>query len=101
MPRGSAPGERRGGRSAGTSGRPKVAFEIRDLAREHGPAGIAKLAELAGLTPGTPAEAEAVRVTAIRELLDRGFGKPTQPLSGDPDGAPMAIDFRWADATPL
>jgi hypothetical protein len=31
-------------------------------------------------------------------LLDRGWGKPTQPLAGDRDAAPL--DFRWADAMP-
>lgn len=86
------------GTSGNPSGRPKVVLEIRDLAREFGPPAIAKLAEMAGLAPGQPAEAEAVRVAAIKELLDRGFGKSTQPLSGDAGGVPLAIDFRWADA---
>ena len=86
------------GQSGNPNGRPKVVFEIRDLAREFGPPAIAKLAEMAGLAPGRPAEAEAVRVAALKELLDRGFGKSTQPLSGDAGGQPLAIDFRWADA---
>lgn len=85
------------GTSGNPSGRPKVVFEIRDLAREFGPAGITKLAEMAGLAPGTPAEAEAVRVAAIKELLDRGFGKATQPLSGDAD-APLHVEFTWGPA---
>jgi len=88
------------GQSGNPNGRPKVVFEARDLARQHGPAGIAKLAEMAGLTPGTPAEAEAVRVAAIKELLDRAYGRPTQPLSGDPDGPPVAIEFTWGPALP-
>ena len=46
------------GTSGNPIGRPKVVFEIRDLAREFGPAGIAKLAEMAGLAPGIPAEAK-------------------------------------------
>ena len=33
-------------------------------------------------------------------LLDRGFGKATQPVSGDANGVPIAYSFRWADATP-
>src|SRR4051812_26990833 len=76
------------GASGNPNGRPKVVFEIRDLAREFGPAGIAKLAQMAGLTDGTPAEAEAVRLGALRELLDRGFGRPTQPLAGEAGSAP-------------
>ena len=86
------------GTSGNPSGRPKVVFEIRDLAREFGPAGITKLAEMAGLAPGTPAEAEAVRVAAIKELLDRGFGKATLPISGDAEAPPVSITFHWADA---
>jgi hypothetical protein len=86
------------GISGNPNGRPKVVFEIRDLAREFGPAGIAKLAEMAGLATGTAAEAEAVRVAAIKELLDRGYGKSTQPLSGDPDAPPLAIEFVWGRA---
>ena len=30
----------------------------------------------------TKAESEAVRVAAIKEMFDRGFGKATQPIEG-------------------
>ena len=30
------------------------------------------------------AESEAVRVSAIKEILDRGFGKSSAPLGADP-----------------
>jgi hypothetical protein len=33
-------------------------------------------------------------------LLDRGHGKPTTAVAGDKATAPLAIDFRWADAVP-
>jgi hypothetical protein len=90
------------GTSGNPNGRPKVVFEIRDLAREFGAAGIEKLAEMAGLAPGTPADAEAVRVAAIKELLDRGYGKATLPISGDTEGPPLSVHytFKWADALP-
>jgi hypothetical protein len=79
------------GTSGNPNGRPKVVFEIRDLARQYGPAAIAKLAELSGLAPGTPAEAEATRVAAIKELLDRGYGRATQPLSSEDGTSPVML----------
>jgi len=86
----SANGRRRGpgrpfakGASGNPLGRPQADFNLREQARKFGPAGLEKLAELAGLIPGTPAENPAVQVAAIRELLDRGFGKPTLPVEED------------------
>jgi hypothetical protein len=99
MPRGgSAPGERRGGRQPGTPN--KHPAEIKAVAAQHGPAIITKLAELAGVVPGSVAESQAVQVQAMKELLDRGFGRPTQPVSGDAGGPPVAFEFVWGAATP-
>jgi hypothetical protein len=95
----------RGGRREG-AGRPvgsisKTTAEIKALAQKHGPQAIARLAELSGLISGRPgADSEAAQIAALRELLDRGYGKATQPLSGDATGAPIAYSFRWADALP-
>ena len=88
------------GMSGNPNGRPKVVFEIRDLAQQYGPAAITRLAELCGLAPGAPAEAETIQVAALKELLDRGYGRATQPLAGDSSAPPLAVEFRWADATP-
>ena len=55
------------------------------------------LAELAGLTPGKVAEPDTARIAAIKELLDRGFGKATQLIAGDTD-RPVSIEFTWAPA---
>jgi hypothetical protein len=56
-----------------------------------------KLAELAGLTDAPSAASETARIAALNALLDRGFGKPTQPLSADTE-MPAVIEFRWAPA---
>jgi hypothetical protein len=62
----------RKGVSGNPGGRPKAIADIRELARAHSPEAIKELARLS-----VGAKSEAVRVMAIRELLDRGFGKST------------------------
>lgn len=56
--------------------------EIRELARLHAPAMISQLAKLA-----IKAKSEQAQVAAIRELLDRGFGKSPQSLSEEGEDA--------------
>ena len=77
------------GQSGNPGGRPKVVAELRILARAHAPAAIEELARLA-----VKARREAVRVIAIRELLDRGYGKPTQFIGGDENAGPMNNHLR-------
>lgn len=76
MARGSKPGERRGGRRAGTPN--KATADIKALAMQHAASAMTELARLA-----TKAESEAARVAAIKELFDRGFGKAKQSLEID------------------
>ena len=73
------------GESGNPGGRPKVIGEIRELARMYVPDAVAELARLA-----LKAESETARISAIRELLDRAYGKPMQSheiasLSGGPN----------------
>lgn len=93
-----------GGRRAGAGRRPggqnKHTVEIRTVAMQYGPAAVAALAEMSGLAPGERAESETARIAALKELLDRAYGRSTQPLSGDPDGPPLSVEFTWADAVP-
>jgi hypothetical protein len=60
------------GKSGNPGGRPRDLAGLRELARLHAPGAIAELARLA-----TKARSEATRIAAIRELLDRGYGKPS------------------------
>jgi hypothetical protein len=79
-----AKGAKFGGRVAGTPN--KATAEVKALAREYGPVAIERLAELAGLWDGIPPAANAHgQIAALRELLDRNYGRPVQPLSWDPD----------------
>lgn len=64
----------------------KAPLEIRSLARAHTETAINVLV---GVMTNEEAPHSA-RVTASEALLNRGWGKPSQPLSGDPD-APILI----------
>jgi len=58
--------------------------DIRSLARSHTDTALAALASIA--RNGT---SESARVAASVALLDRGWGKPTQPVDGDGEGGPV------------
>ena len=71
------PGRRfKAGESGNPKGRPKIYAELRDLARSYAPGAIKELARLA-----TNGRSEMARIAAIRELLDRGYGKSTQYIA--------------------
>ena len=53
---------------------------IKTIAQQHGPAAIALLARLMKTSKN-----EQARIAAAKELLDRGYGKATQPLANDPE----------------
>jgi len=78
------------GESGNPSGRPKVIAHVRDLAREHTTEAILTLVAIMQNTE----ETGAARVAASKEILDRGYGKPTQPISGDGDADPINIVTR-------
>lgn len=76
--RGSKPGERRGGRQKGTPN--KATADVKAL--------IDSTGDMALIVRGLfdiaiDGESEAGRVAASKELLDRRFGKATQPIAGD------------------
>jgi Family of unknown function (DUF5681) len=71
------------GQSGNPGGRPRSLGTLRALARTHAAEVIAELARLA-----MHARSETARVAAIRELLDRAFGKATQFLATDDDVIP-------------
>jgi hypothetical protein len=92
-------GKRKGaGRKPGSLGR--ATADIKAIARPYGAPAIAELARLAGLTAEAGALSEQTRVAALRELLDRGFGRATQHIAGDADAGPVHFTFEWAPASP-
>lgn len=65
------------GVSGNPGGRPKVLGDVQELAREQSPQAINTLAKIMNDEKTPP----AARVAAANALLDRGYGKPTQPIS--------------------
>jgi HEAT repeat protein len=81
------------GQSGNPSGRPKVDNRVRDLARAHTEAAINALAEAL--------KDDRHRVAAATALLDRGWGKPTQEITGA-DGGPLlgSLEIRYIKPEP-
>lgn len=83
------------GTSGNPTGRPKVAAEVRELAREHGPAAIVRLVELMS------SKDEMVAIAACRAILDRGYGKPEQSLNLPNGGALLNLNLNVQPGQPL
>jgi hypothetical protein len=81
------------GKSGNPGGRPKKLAELQELYRENSVELRDRLLELAYDADGR------VAVAAIKELNDRAWGKPTQPISG-PNGGALPIDVSLSKLTP-
>ena len=79
------------GVSGNPNGRPKVPSDVTALARSKSKAAVQTLIDL------LDAEDDRVRISAANSLLDRGYGKPAQVLSGE-GGGPIVL--RWESPTP-
>jgi Family of unknown function (DUF5681) len=67
------------GQSGNPGGRPKVIAEVRELAREYTGEAVKTLVSI--MT--NPKSAPAARVSAANALLDRGYGRPPQHITGE------------------
>ena len=65
----------------------KAKAEIRSLARSHTASAIKALAGIMNEKKAPP----AARVSAANALLDRGWGKAAQPLTGEDGEGPAGI----------
>lgn len=72
------------GQSGNPGGRPKGHDEVRELARQHTPAAIERLAFWLA------SDNAKASVSAASALLDRGWGRPAQAVTG-PDGEALQI----------
>lgn len=93
-----AKGRKTGGRQKGSVN--KSTAEIKLLAQKYSPKVIDELARLAGVAddPEGKAESEQARIAAMKELMDRGHGKPPQSHehAGEGGEGPVKIEFSWA-----
>jgi hypothetical protein len=85
------------GKSANPGGRPKTVREVRELANQYTVKAILTIAELME-DRDVP---HKVRLAAAALLLDRAHGRPTQMISGDPDGPALVLQIvKLAGASP-
>jgi hypothetical protein len=82
------------GQSGNPGGRPKALVEVLEAARAHTPAALATLARIAGDATAPP----AAQVAAANALLDRAWGRPTQPVEGS--GGVTLLDLILASMKP-
>ena len=76
------------GHSGNPGGRPKGLTQVRELARTHTEAAIAALAKIMQKEDA----ADQAVITAAVALLDRAWGRPTQPIAGDDEMPSISID---------
>ena len=75
------------GASGNPGGRPEALSEVRQMARRHNATAIAKLVKIA-----ERGRSEAACIAAATALLDRGCGRPTQPIAGDDEMPPVGFE---------
>jgi hypothetical protein len=76
------------GVSGNPGGRPRKHIDVEILAQAHAPQAIQTLVRAL--------DNPRLCVAAATALLDRGFGRPKQQISGDAN-KPLVVDFKWAD----
>src|SRR4051794_9599557 len=78
------------GVSGNPNGRPKGTYDrnyVRDLARQHTETAIACLVGIIEDKAAPP----SARTSAAISILDRGWGKPTQPLEAETEGDDVVV----------
>lgn len=69
----------------------KAPIEIRSLARQHTEEAINALLRILRKEDAT----DSAVVAASSAILDRGWGKPAQPVDGDGEGGPVQLTVTW------
>lgn len=91
---GTGPGGARKGAGRKKGGKNMKTEEMQLIAKRHARAAIKRIRDI--MENG---EDDKVRLAAAREMLDRGFGKPTQGMThGGPNGGPIPFTFDMTGA---
>ena len=83
------------GQSGNPSGRPKEHREIERMARSYAPEAIDRLVEIM-----RQKRAPKLALKACEVLLDRGFGRPAQAITGEGGEGPVRIVVKWPEPEP-
>jgi hypothetical protein len=83
------------GQSGNPGGRPKIIASIRELAQGQT---VRSIHVLVAIRDDERAP-HAARIAAARELLDRAYGKPTQPIGGDCELEPVRFIIEGIERT--
>lgn len=73
------------GKSGNPGGRPKVIADVRELSRQSTKEMVARLVRIA-----LKSKSETASIAAIKELFDRGYGRPIQAIEGT-DGPEIKV----------
>lgn len=82
------------GASGNPTGRPKIAAEVKELARKHGQTALQRVVSL------IDSPDERVSLAAAQEIMNRAYGKSPQAIEGTDDGPPIrfqALEVRIVD----
>jgi hypothetical protein len=74
------------GCSGNAGGRPKASLEVRALAREHTAEALNTIVEIM-----RSARSDSVKLAAAEAILDRGWGRPAQEITGPGEG-PIQVE---------
>ena len=80
------------GKSGNPGGVPKGCAEMRAAAREHTAAALKALVDALS--------DNKLKVAAAKALLDRGWGKPAQAMTGEGGEGPVEMVIRWQQQQP-
>ena len=73
------------GQSGNPKGRPRTPYDLPAMCREHTPEAVAKLVEI------MRADDHGRALSAVQQLLDRGWGRPITPIVDETQGDSLTL----------